>query len=156
MPSAPIFRPYQPADLAACLALFDGNCPEFFAPNERADYVEFLAPVPAGYEVCLLGKKIVGAFGVLREAHGLSLRWIHVSPDAQGRGLGRTIMARVVAAVRAHGGEPLHIAASQKSAPFFSKFGAKEVRRTPDGWGPGMHRVDLLLPSAPPGLSADG
>jgi GNAT superfamily N-acetyltransferase len=156
MPAAPTFRPYQSADLAALLALFDGNCPEFFAPNERDDYVEFLAATPAGYEVCLFGGKIVGAFGMLREEQGLSLRWILVSPDAQGRGLGRAIMVRVVAAVHAHGGEPLHIAASQKSAPFFTKFGAKEVRRIPDGWGPGMHRVDMLLPSAPPGLSANG
>ncbi len=38
----PTFRPYQTADREACLGLFDANCPEFFAPNERADYVAFL------------------------------------------------------------------------------------------------------------------
>ncbi len=147
MPSATIFRPYQSVDLAACLALFDGNCPDSFAPNERADLVEFLAVPPAGYEVCLLGKKIVAAFGVLREAQGPTLRWIMVSGEAKGRGLGRAIMDRAVATVRAHGGGPLHIATSQKSALFFAKLGAKEVRHTPDGWGPGMHRVDMLLPT---------
>lgn len=153
MPSVPDFRPYQPADLVACLALFDGNCPEFFAPNERDDLVEFLASPPAGYEVCLLEDKIAGAFGVLRQAQGQTLRWIMVSHMAKGQGLGRIIMDRAIATVRAQGGgqgdsaarEPLHIAASQKSAPFFAKFGAREVRRTTDGWGPGMHRVDMLL-----------
>ena len=144
MPAAPEFRPYQPADLAACLALFDGNCPEYFAPNERNDYQGFLAAAPAGYEVCLVGGRIVGAFGVLREASGLSLRWILLAPEAQGRGLGRAIMNCVAETARTQGG-PLSIAASHKSAPFFANFGARAVHHTPNGWGPGMHRVDLRL-----------
>jgi len=145
MVAPPVFRPCQPADRGACLALFDGNCPRFFAPNERADYEEFLAAAPAGYEVCLLEDRIAGAFGVVREAPGLSLRWILLAPEFQGRGLGRAIMDRVAATVRAQGGGPLQIAASHESAPFFAKFGAREIRRTPDGWGPGMHRIDMLL-----------
>jgi hypothetical protein len=40
----------------------------------------------------------------------------------------------------------IDIAASHLSAPFFTRFGAKEVRCTKDGWGAGMHRVDMLLP----------
>ena len=148
MPPTPAFRPYHSADLPACLAMFDGNCPEFFAPNERADLIEFLAIPPAGYEVCLLDGKIVAAFGVLREESGLTLRWIVVSPEAQGRGLGRALMDRAVAAVRAQGGGLLHIGTSQMSAAFFAKLGAKEIRRTPGGWGPGMHRVDMVLPTA--------
>ena len=36
------FRGYRPPDESACLALFDENCPAFFAPNERDDYLVFL------------------------------------------------------------------------------------------------------------------
>lgn len=147
MPLAPDFRPYQPADRAACLALFDGNCPRFFAPNERAGYEELLAAAPAGYEVCRLENRIVGAFGVLREASSLTLRWILLEPGVQGHGLGRAIMDRVTATVRAQGGGPLLIAASHQSAAFFASFGAREARRTPDGWNPGLHRVDLQVPA---------
>lgn len=146
MPLVPVFRPYQPADRAVCLKMFDGNCPEFFAPNERDDLIEFLADPPAGYEVCLLAGKIVGAFGVLREEAGLTLRWIQVAREAGGRGLGRAIMDRAVAQMRAQGGGPLHIATSHKSVAFFAKLGAQEIRRISDGWGPGMHRVDMVLP----------
>lgn len=109
-------------------------------------YEEFLAAAPVGYEACRLENRIVGAFGVLREASSLSLRWIVLAPGVPGRGLGRAIMDRVTATVRAQGGGPLLIAASHESAPFFARFGAREVRRTPDGWGPGMHRVDLQRP----------
>ena len=42
-------------------------------------------------------------------------------------------------------GRPVSIAASHKSAPFFARFGARIVETTPDGWGPGMHRVDMEL-----------
>ena len=31
-------RPYEPRDRVACLTLFEGNAPPFFAPTERADY----------------------------------------------------------------------------------------------------------------------
>ena len=29
------FRPYEAADRERCLALFDANCPAYFAANER-------------------------------------------------------------------------------------------------------------------------
>jgi GNAT superfamily N-acetyltransferase len=140
------FRPYQPTDQADCLTLFDENCPGFFAPNERQDYITFLVTRTSRYEVCLLDGRVAGAFGVLPdEPQGLALRWVLVSPAVQGQGLGSAIMARVLDLVRARGGEPLYIGASHRSAPFFARFGARATATTPDGWGPGMHRVDMTL-----------
>ncbi len=132
----------------SCLALFDANCPEFFAPNERSDYETFLNAVPAGYEVCLVGDEIVGAFGLIGSDPGCAnLNWILLDPKSQGRGIGSAIMKRVVESARAAGIAVIRIAASHKSAPFFARFGAVAVRSTPDGWGPGMHRIDMeLLP----------
>lgn len=144
----PTFRQYQPPDEADCLALFDENCPEFFAPNERADYESFLHDDVTTYEVCLIDDRLVGAFGVYRAGEGrLALRWILLSPNVQGKGIGSAIMGRVLEAVRGHGSLPLAIAASHKSAPFFARFGAREIATTPDGFGPGMHRVDMVLVS---------
>jgi GNAT superfamily N-acetyltransferase len=145
MPERYAFRPYQPGDAPACFRLFDANCPPFFAPGERQDLMEFLRVPPAGYEVALLGNEMVAAFGVRREAGDLHLRWIMVAPSQQGRGLGRLIMARVTAIVHAEGEKLLRIATSHLSERFFAKFGAREVARTTDGWGPGLHRVDLVL-----------
>ena len=48
------FAPYADGDREACLALFDANCPTFFAPNERADYAAFLDQCPPDYQVCRL------------------------------------------------------------------------------------------------------
>ncbi len=146
MTPEPVFRSYQAADRDACLGLFDANCPEFFAPNERADYLEFLSTVAGEYQVCLLSKRIVGVYGLLPEPPGgVALRWILLAPEAQGRGLGSIMMARVLEALRARQATSLYIGASHKSAPFFARFGARELATTPDGWGPGMHRVDMRL-----------
>ena len=89
------------------------------------------------------------------EPQGLRLNWILLVPAVQGVGVGSAIMRRVMTAARSRfeetgtagpAGPVVDIAASHRSAPFFARFGAVEVRRTPDGWGPGMHRVDMLLP----------
>lgn len=140
------FRGYQPADCDACLALFDANCPAFFAANERADYVDFLSTAAGSYELCLIDQQVAGAYGL--EPHtsgGLALRWIMLSPNVHGHGMGSRIMARVLDTLRTSRVPQLHIAASHKSAPFFAKFGAQELATVVDGFGPAMHRVDMIL-----------
>lgn len=148
------FRTYAaPGDREACLALFDANCPEFFHPVERAAYADFLRGGPPGYEVCLAGDEIAGAFGLTDRDGGASINWIMINPAAQGLGIGRAMMDRALRLCREHRLSPLRIAASHRSAGFFAKFGAQEVRRTDDGWGPGMHRIDLELPVQPLGTT---
>ncbi|HSB54348.1 MAG TPA: GNAT family N-acetyltransferase [Gemmatimonadales bacterium] len=142
--SSVLFSAYQPGDRTACLQLFDANSPAYFAPNERDEYAAFLETAPGMYELCRRGDRIVGAFGVqpagASDAH---LRWILLAPDAQGQGIGTAIMRRVAELARAQGRPLVRIAASQKSAPFFTRFGASITTSTRDGWGPGMDRIDL-------------
>jgi GNAT superfamily N-acetyltransferase len=140
------FRPYTALDRETCLAIFDANCPEYFAPNERADFAEFLAPVPSGYQVCETDGRVVGAFGLMGDPPDhCRLNWILLDPAAQGAGVGSAMMGRVASAGRDAGVGVVRIAASHKSAPFFARFGARPVRVTKDGWGPDMHRHDMEL-----------
>lgn len=143
---APDFTSYSCEDREACLAVFDQNCPDFFAPNERAGYARFLDAVGAGYRVCRRDGKIVGAFGLIpgSTSDEARLNWILLSPSAQGAGVGRAIMTEAAAQAAARGIVQVAIAASHRSAPFFARFGAEEQTRTEDGWGPGMHRVDMV------------
>ena len=141
------FRPFSNADTDACLAIFDANCPAFFAPNERADYESFLATSPEGYEVGEADGRVVAAFGLTRgDRPGARLSWIMLNPDSKGLGLGSSIMKRVISHGRAAGAPLIRIAASHKSADFFARFGAVARQHTRDGWGPGMDRVDMELP----------
>jgi len=140
------FRGLEPGDLEACLRLFDGNCPEYFHPGERAGYVDYLRRPTGPYAVGLLHDRLVAGYGLEESGdQALTIRWVVVAPEAQGLGLGRELMERALAAVRASGRPRLLLAASHRSAPFFARFGAIELARIPDGWGPGMHRVDMEL-----------
>ncbi|CAM2005632.1 GNAT family N-acetyltransferase [Acanthopleuribacter pedis] len=140
------FRAFQASDVQPCLALFDENCPRFFAANERDDYEHFLK-TPGDYRVGLRETTIVAAFGMSadlgQKRHRLT--WILVSPAAQGTGVGRQMMDQVLKHSRRQGAVAVDIAASQHSAPFFAKFGARTTRTIPNGWGAGMHRVDMVL-----------
>lgn len=141
-----VFRRYRPGDRAACLALFDANCPQFFAPNERQDFDAFLAGEPSDYRVATQDNGVVGAFGVVTDDNDdARLNWIMIDPECQGAGVGARMMRDAIAIAGKLDRRQLHIAASQHSASFFATFGAIEVARKTDGWGPGMHRVDMLL-----------
>ena len=145
----PVFRPYAAADVAACLAIFDANCPDYFAPNERAEFAAFLAGNPVGYELCLLSDTPVGAFGLTAHDGVGTLNWILIAPSVQGAGVGSAIMRRVLERGRYLDLNRINIAASHKSRGFFARFGARTLTTQEDGWGPGMHRVDMELPMLP-------
>ncbi|WP_266158855.1 GNAT family N-acetyltransferase [Dyella silvatica] len=140
------FRDFAATDRPACLLLFDMNCPTYFAPNERDDYAQFLDQHASAYKVCVLDGHIVGAYGLyVVGTDSRALHWILFTPAIHGYGLGSMVMSRVIAAAKEDKASILHISASHKSAPFFAKFGAVAQSTTVDGWGPGMHRVDMQL-----------
>ena len=141
-----IFRPYCNADLQACTSVFDANCPEYFAPNERQEYEEFLEGVSGDYEVCEVDGRVLGAFGLFVDGENVKvLNWILLDPQTQGIGVGSKIMERVIHLSRTSQTRVVKIAASHKSAPFFARFGATTTSSTKGGWGPGMDRVDMEL-----------
>jgi len=140
------FRPYRDSDRQLCVSIFDANCPEFFAANEREDYEEFLDDAPTDYEICEREGKVLGAFGVIASSEGTkTLNWILLDPQTQGMGVGSRIMAKVIDRGRASETRKLNIAASHKSAAFFARYGATMISSTKDGWGPGMDRIDMVL-----------
>src|SRR5438445_11914922 len=94
------FRPYEAADRERCLALFDANCPAYFAANERGDYCAFLDSLPGDYAVVACGATIHGAFGLETTASNARLNWIMIDPACHGRGIGSAIMAEIIARAR--------------------------------------------------------
>ncbi|HEU5136852.1 MAG TPA: GNAT family N-acetyltransferase [Steroidobacteraceae bacterium] len=144
------FKPYSSDSREICLRLFDANCPDFFAPNERDDYLRFLETVPEGYELCLIDDEVAGAFGLIgNDASRRRLNWIMLNPVFHGLGIGRAIMEWVSVRAASEGIQVVEIAASHKSASFFARFGAVTRKVTDNGWGLGMHRVDMELPLTP-------
>ncbi|MGY4394872.1 GNAT superfamily N-acetyltransferase [Sphingomonas sp. UYAg733] len=142
----PSIRRYVGTDRDRMLAIFDANTPAFFAVNERADFTRYLDESAGLYAVVECGADLAAGFAVVPGPTGRAhLNWILVDPAMQGGGIGGAMMT--AAKERALGLDAviLDIAASQHSAPFFARFGARQLGRIDNGWGPGMHRVDMEL-----------
>ena len=59
------FKNFDTSYREDCLKLFDRNCPEYFAENERQDYVDFLDRTGGG-----LKNRIIGGLGRLASRSG--------------------------------------------------------------------------------------
>lgn len=151
--STNLHRPYQSTDLDACLRLFDSNTPHYFDPSERELFVRYLGRSTQPFFVIERDGVIVACGGYAVESDGVtaSLTWGMVERSLHGQGLGQALTAVRLAAIRAL---PqlcqVEINTSQHTQRFYARFGFETVKVTPDGYGPGIDRWDMLLPLTPP------
>lgn len=143
---------FQPEDTGICMTLFQQNCPEYFAPNEQQDFAEYL--LRQGNEYCLYKQNgtTVGACGYHLEKNARTARinWIMVAKPYYHSGAGSHIMRDMIARIRTCCEvQRIHISASQHSAPFFARFGATEEKTIKNGWGDGMHRIEMNITLLP-------
>jgi GNAT superfamily N-acetyltransferase len=151
-------RPYAPSDAPACLAIFDGNTPRFFAPSERGEFAAYLAAPGGGLLVAEApGAGVVGVGGYYLRAAGGSapeggLAWGMVARAWHRRGVGGALLAARLDALWRQGAGAASVRTSQHSRGFFERAGFALVRAVPGGFGPGIDLVELRLPApAPPG-----
>ncbi|WP_282778087.1 GNAT family N-acetyltransferase [Nocardia sp. CC201C] len=142
-------RPYDETDRAGCLALFDGNVPEFFAPRERDDFVEFLDDLHGPY---LVGADTDGrlvACGGLQaddeDATVAVLCWGMVDRTRHGSGFGRELLAARLDLIAAADFEQVTIETTPMSRGFFERVGFRALRTEPDGFAPGYDLVEMAL-----------
>lgn len=141
------FQNYNGGHFSECLKLFDENCPEYFAENEKADYIAYLERGPMDYKVGFEGSHLVSAFGLTQGSDNSRARvsWILVSVNSKGKGIGAQMMAAVKNSALEKKCVAIDIAASHLSAPFFKKYGAIVLNEIPNGWGKDMHRIDMEI-----------
>lgn len=146
-------RDYQTDDQESCLALFDSNVPQFFAPHERAEFAEFLATSMDPYFVVTDDQgQIIGCGGYYlnweRAAAGLT--WGMVSNHLHRQGAGRFLL---LARLRRISQEPaissVFINTSQHSQGFFAKVGFVVESIVENGFAPGLHEYKMNLPLSP-------
>jgi GNAT superfamily N-acetyltransferase len=144
------FRQYAPTDRDACLALFDSNVPEFFLESERD---EFLGGIDhenvRTYFVVEDDRGQVVACGgyLLDEANGaVWITWGMVARNLQRQGIGTFLLASRLARLCELGFvKVVHLDTTQHSRGFYERHGFVAERFVENGYGPGMHRIDLIL-----------
>ena len=146
-------RPFAPPDTPACLALFDSNTPEYFAPAERGEFAAYLASPGGGLLVAEVpGAGVVGVGGYyLRRAATAAggseggLAWGMVARPWHGRGVGRALLRARLAALWTLDARAASVRTSQHSRGFFERAGFVVIRALSDGFAPGIDLIELRL-----------
>ncbi|MDR7125031.1 GNAT family N-acetyltransferase [Pseudotabrizicola sp. 4114] len=148
----PIARPYTAADHPACLALFDSNVPQYFAPSERHDFDSWLQSLPRSDRPYLVmsqnGTDIACGGLMLDPAAGqATMVWGMVDRRLHRQGVGTVLTrARIDLALACPGITRLHLSTSQHSTAFYQRFGFVTTRIVPDGFAAGLDQYDMTLP----------
>ncbi|MBK8171535.1 MAG: GNAT family N-acetyltransferase [Sandaracinaceae bacterium] len=146
-------RPFQKADLAACLAVFDSNVPLYFTQDERLLFEEFLASLPGPYTIVEDAGEVVACGGFARSnsnSNIVNLCWGMVHRDKHVKGYGTAMLKGRLAEITQNPEiEFVDINTSQHTAPFFESNGFATLYVTKDGYGPGLDRYDMRLTVRP-------
>jgi len=142
-------RPYQPDDRAACLAIFDGNTPPYFAPHERAQFETFLDTEADPYFVVVDGVgQVIACGGYLRlgESPVAILTWGMVPRERHRQGIGWfLLLERLHRMSQDPAIARVKLETSQHTYGFFEKAGFVTTRIVENGFGPGLHQYDMAL-----------
>ena len=144
-------RAWRPDDRAQCLALFDGNVPDYFAPRERADFIAFLDDLRGPYLVIEDATGNVVASGGFqaddRDESVVVLCWGMVDRRHHRAGLGRRLLQVRVDLIAASG---LFTMATIETTPFsrgfFERAGFVCTQVVSDGFAPGYDRIEMQRP----------
>jgi GNAT superfamily N-acetyltransferase len=141
--------PYDRCMRGGCLRIFDLNVPAFFAGKERVLFEEYLDGHPGSYLAIVFegGIAACGGFFVLPEERIAGLSWGMVRPDCQHMGVGkRLLLTRLLAVTARSRVDRVILDTSQNAEGFFGHFGFVQTRATPEGFAPGLDRVEMTLP----------
>lgn len=143
-----MFRAYRSEDRETCLAIFDSNVPRFFAPEERAEFADFLAH-PLGFYFVLTDAtdEVVacGGYGEIGESGVLT--WGMVRRDLHKQGLGRLLLRERIESLKQtlpHLRD-IRMNTSQYSVHFFEREGFRATQIKMNGFAPGLHEYHLSL-----------
>ena len=142
-------RTFQHRDRDGCLEIFDSNVPRFFRPHERPEFEAFLRALPGPYLVLMDGSGSTvacGGYAITEDSGVADLCWGMVRQDEHGNGYGRALAEARIAQLRADSRvQAIALQTSHHTATFYERLGFRTTRTVADGYGPGLHRHDLIM-----------
>jgi GNAT superfamily N-acetyltransferase len=143
-----LFRDYATADRDACLALFDGNVPVYFAAEERTGYEAFLDALPGPYFVVedTGGVVACGGYALEGDTGETALCWGMVDARRHREGIGSLFAAeRLRRAVAEGAWGTVVLRTGPRTADFYARLGFEVSSVVPNGHAPGIDCVEMRL-----------
>jgi predicted GNAT family N-acyltransferase len=144
----PTIRAYQPSDYEQVVALFDSNCPPYFAPEEKELFTNFLKINEQPYFVIVENEQLLAAGGYAYEHRAgrdvAVFTWGMVSQSAHKQGLGKLLTQHRLACIEKDArGLPAILGTSQYTAAFYQKMGFTTYNIVPYGLSKGLDLVEM-------------
>ena len=144
-----LIRLYKHEDKDFVLNLLKQNTPEYFSPEEEADFIHYLEHELDLYFVVEAENQIMGCGGINRfPEQGLpKISWDMIHPDFQGKSIGKKLLQyrlRLLQEEEQHI-HTIQVRISQIAYRFYEKnqFELKSI--TKDYWAKGFDLYDMIL-----------
>jgi len=135
-------KEYTAADKAACLAIFDSNMPQYFMPEERQQFEDWLDKEGREVYYVLIDNDEIVACGGIYEDTELKLvgqAWGMVLNSLHKKGYGKALtLHRIKEMDERFSHLEQHLGTSQHTAPFYEKMGYTTIEVIKDGFGIGL------------------
>ncbi len=144
-------RPYRAEDKAQLIQLIRSNTPEYFAPEEEADFVSYLDNEIEDYFVVERNEEIVGCGGVnYAENRSVGIiSWGMIHPELHGNRIGTVLLQyRLDFLKNTESVKRITVRTSQLTYRFYEKNGFRLVDTKKDFWAEGL---DLCYMEYDPG-----
>ena len=152
-------RNFEEQDTEACLRIFDGNCPPYFATEERTAFEHWLAcqgkTLKNAYKNTSLetyrvieneGGELIGCGGYYLNSDQTEARfaWGMIRRELQHQGIGRHLSMQRIEEIK--GNYPLAeitLATSQHTVPFYIQLGFEVLDIIPSGFAPKLDKYEM-------------
>lgn len=152
-------RLYKAADRDACIAIFNSNVPLYFDATEIRGLHHWLNAKDRGelayktnkqevYYVLEENGVVVGCAGyyIPESEARANMVWGMVQRNEHKKGFGSILLEyRIQQIKNTEPGLRITLDTSQHCNTFFEKFGFQTTKITPDGYGQGLHRYDMIM-----------
>ena len=138
--------PFESRFKSELLTLFDLNCPAFFAPEERSDFLEYLGEKVEDYFVVFYQNKLV-ACGGINYPDGLAravLSWDIIHPDFHKKGIGTNLVQYRIRHIQTKGVFQIGVRTSQMVYSFYEKNGFQLKQIQKEYWAIGYDLYDMV------------
>lgn len=135
-------RRYHQKDIPELITLLRSNTPQFFAPSEENDFVEYLKNDSKNYFVVEADNKIIGSGGFNHGIDGGSttrISWDMVHPKHQGMGVGTALTRFRIDEIKKNPGvNQIVVRTTQFGFRFYEKVGFQLEQVEKDFWAQGF------------------
>ncbi len=145
-----MIREYATDDKATVIGLLQLNIPQYFAPEEEQDFIEYLEKYREDYFVVEVDGLIIGAGGINYVDEGKTARisWDVFHPKAQGKGWGTKLTQHRIDRIKTNPVvSVICVRTSQMAYKFYAKCGFELKEVVPNYWAKGfdLYRMEIKV-----------